>query len=285
MLETFTIPELRFMINAHLDEAQGVSPFSSFTTRWQTADVFAKGVKGSTLVVLDTTLCENLEIYHTSDLCEAGLSEVWFADEYLVFGPIPGAAYRTVDAVKFRADGYQKIAERSTGHHGFDSDFLHTGTHLKQADVATAKALGLAAWPETGIRAIEIVVTLTANFVGVRLHHLKNNITTTAYAWITALMVKGLHKELNELVVQVVSHGHTLKLVNRASEPEELSSGAIITKQLLIDLENAIYFSARKKRWEDTHCWSEVETSGVPPNYGLLGGFSLPRTRALKKVV
>lgn len=277
MLEVYSIPEIKAIITAHLDEAPGISPspFASFTTRWQSADVFAKGVEGSTLLVLDTTLCQDLEIFHTSDLCEAGLVDIWYPDEYLIFGPIPGAAFRTIDAIKFRSIGYQMIADGHTAwdHHGNNMDSIYTKTHLQQADVAVAKALAKAAWPDSGTRALEVVITLTANFVGIRLYHLEEKITVIAYAWVTAMIVNELHHELNELIMQVANQGHKLQLVNRASEPEELSSGVIIMKKLLIDLEDAVHTMAQNQNWQHAHYWPDIKTNVLPPEHGVFAGF------------
>lgn len=274
MVDTFSFEQLRDIINVHLDEGIGnaLTPFASFTSRWQSADAFAKSDQ-SKLMVVDTTLCRDIEIYHTKDLCEAGLCAVWYPDEYLAFGPVPGTAFRTVNAAEFRQQGYHQIADGHTGHHGFGTEHLHTGTYLHPADVALAKKLATAVWPDSGTRATEIVTALTVNFVGVRLYHLEERMTAKTLAWVTAMIVNELCTELNDLV-KAARHGRKLQLVNSLSKPWDVSSGTIIMRRILLNLERTIYMMARNRAFADAYSIPEASLSPLMPSSPCEGLFS-----------
>lgn len=266
MLETFDdIQDLTDIIEKHLDCKSAVSHFSSFTPRWQTADAFAQEENGSTFLVLDTTLCPDLEIYHSNALRDVGLCSRSYPDEYLIFGPVPGSAYRTIDAEQFRDAGYRELAGKiPDGHRGMSS--LEHFTRLKATDVAIAKRLARLAWPDRGTRATEMVVMLTANFVGIRLYMLRESPDPreTEFYYIMEMMITVLHPELNELVVQVADHGHTLQIVNEQSEPQEVSSGIVTMKHLLVALRNEVMQMVANKRWVDWHGQPEPGPYNAP---------------------
>ncbi|ETS87413.1 hypothetical protein PFICI_01241 [Pestalotiopsis fici W106-1] len=103
----YAIKNVHHMIHYHLSGVVGNSHFSSWSADLHTALGYsgAHGGKryGRHIAVLDTRLLEpHVEVYHTEDLRDAGLSNQAYSYEWLIYGPITGVAYRcaSVDAME-----------------------------------------------------------------------------------------------------------------------------------------------------------------------------------------
>lgn len=92
---------LRYEINGHLGGIPVKTHFSSWAADFETAIRYAAGgerpggIDSAMIAVLDTTLCDarHTAIYHVPALKAAGISQAGFPHEYLVYGPVVGAAY------------------------------------------------------------------------------------------------------------------------------------------------------------------------------------------------
>ncbi|KAF7519955.1 hypothetical protein G7054_g12918 [Neopestalotiopsis clavispora] len=98
----YDIGDIKSMIDGHLAFSHGDSQFSSWSADLNTALKFSGNdwyseKMNSHIALLDTRRMEpHVEVHHTMDMFSAGLTEDCFEEEWLVYGPVTGVAFRCV---------------------------------------------------------------------------------------------------------------------------------------------------------------------------------------------
>lgn len=112
-------------VNGHLDGKAIKSHFSSWAADFNTALRFAGNMKSSTIAVLDTAYCHpSTTCHHVPSLHDAGISKFHYAHEYLVYGPISGAAYCcSVPVAQITAKGLE-ATDRTSSNGGTTNEHM-----------------------------------------------------------------------------------------------------------------------------------------------------------------
>ncbi|KAI1261943.1 hypothetical protein F5Y18DRAFT_430715 [Xylariaceae sp. FL1019] len=131
----YDIPDLPDMINAHLSGGyHRQSDFSSWAADITVAQGFcSQGYPGRRLAVLDTSKLEtHVRAYHVPSLMKAGLTRYIYPEEYLVYGPVRGAAYHCVRYAKLENAGITTLMTRSPPGSASPADFETSVEKAKQ---------------------------------------------------------------------------------------------------------------------------------------------------------
>ncbi|KAM0806702.1 hypothetical protein AB5N19_07039 [Seiridium cardinale] len=104
----FDIPNLQFMIEEHLSMGHLETEFSSWSANFEVALGFA-GDEGRVAILDTDQLPENVAVYHSPDLKTAGLIDISYFDEYLIYGPVNGPGYHSVAVSSIYEAGFSDI--------------------------------------------------------------------------------------------------------------------------------------------------------------------------------
>lgn len=105
------------MLDAHLENQDTTSDgerlnsfFSSWTPHIHVALSFAGDSHSSRVAIVDTSLLPDaIAVFHTAALCGAGLCQLMYNDEYLIYGPVCGKALHSVRANDIRERGFEDL--------------------------------------------------------------------------------------------------------------------------------------------------------------------------------
>lgn len=128
---SLSLEELQRDVNGHLVGSLVQSHFSSWAADFHTALSYAGAGDSSMIAVLDTTLCgTRTAVYHVPALMAAGVACGKYPHEYLVYGPVIGAAYCCFVPVP------SLITEGLRSYH-FDSAAVETPVTISDLDQAS----------------------------------------------------------------------------------------------------------------------------------------------------
>lgn len=156
--------ELYYTMTCHIEYDRDIeSPFSSWTHFLRTALRFAGTDNTSMIAVLDTTHASLVDrVWHTKDLNAAGLTEAYFMDEFLVYGPVSGPNYHCVSVRKLlRTTRIRELM--SVPLRMFRHDRIGL---IERYAVNASRHIATVLQPRGA--SLENIVSLTARFVGVR---------------------------------------------------------------------------------------------------------------------
>lgn len=156
------IEKLAHMINKHIDGDDSISSaFSSWSHDMTTAFKFSRRLEESTIAVLDTASLRE-HVYFTEDFWRAGLADMSFKDEYMIYGPISGPHYHTVSLRDLRER--TRLREINSGTPGaFGEDRISS---IERGAVESSREIATFLQPRS--TSSENILILTARFVGVR---------------------------------------------------------------------------------------------------------------------
>lgn len=93
-MEDIGIVDLKKEVMAHLGGQYTNTHFTSWAADFSTAIMHAGASESAMIAVLDTAYCSpRTAVCHVPALCAAGIAHPFYAEEYLVYGPVLGAAY------------------------------------------------------------------------------------------------------------------------------------------------------------------------------------------------
>lgn len=156
------IEKLAHMINKHIDGDDSISSaFSSWSHDMTTAFKFSRRLEESTIAVLDTASLRE-HVYFTEDFWRAGLADMSFKDEFMIYGPISGPHYHTVSLRDLRER--TRLREINSGTPGaFGEDRISS---IERGAVESSREIATFLQPRG--TSSENILILTARFVGVR---------------------------------------------------------------------------------------------------------------------
>lgn len=115
----YTIPDLKAMIGDHLTTGHTPTHFSSWAADLAVALNYAgfgtynrskTSCISSRIAVIDTSLLNaHVEVNHTFDMQQAGLTPISYDYEWLAYGPIEGKAFRCVSIKRILEVGLEHI--------------------------------------------------------------------------------------------------------------------------------------------------------------------------------
>lgn len=103
----FDTPDLKEIINGHLQYRTVQTVFSSWAADLPFSISFTEGKSDACIAVLDTEITEDhVEVHSVTALYHAGLAEHQYPQEYLVYGPVRGPAFRCVTVAEMERAGF-----------------------------------------------------------------------------------------------------------------------------------------------------------------------------------
>ncbi|KAK2610152.1 hypothetical protein N8I77_003605 [Diaporthe amygdali] len=232
------IPNLSDMVSKHLGFSSSItSDFSSWTHVLDTALGFAEHEHGSMIAVLDTTSMAD-HVWFSRDLFESGLADQWFADEYLVYGPVSGLKYHCVSPQTLYDS--TKISDITCGYiFAFDEDLSQTLVERRAVEAARE----IAAVLQPSSTSTESLVILTAKFVG---HRVAENCNKKTMHRVDIEMFLYYTRDY----IQALAMRTGVDAISLVDDSMDTSDwrGLVFEVQLLQALENAVHALALEVR-------------------------------------